>query len=438
MGSLTDLTKQALGLAPIQPTRLDVKLLSGTTDSIGRTLPMGQLLNTGGAQWLGSEGSELTRNGYSNHATAYSVINYILSTGATLPWGVYQLQADDTGKRLAKHPLYDVLYRPNPKQTWPELLTAAKGYLLTTGNAYFYSVRPQFGRQAGKRAEIWVLPAPLVEIEGGGWMQEVTAYKIRKQDGTYTRYEPDEVLHLKYWNPDDSKYGLSPVAAGIDTITVAKAGLVSRVRQYQNQGPAGIIYDKSSTEKWSPEQSATVRNWFRRFLPGGKQGGEIPVVGGEIGYTQLGLSPVDLDVLAAIPHDKDAVADLYRFPGQLLNGSKGTTFSNMGEASRGLYSRCVLPLETQMRDGLNRWLGADYDDAIYLDFDTSGIAELQANKQELATWLSTAYWIPVKRKQELMGEKVEWTGPEYLIPAMLVGSDTLDAAPTEEVPPVTE
>lgn len=432
MGSLTDLTKQALGLAPIAPTRLDVKLLSGTTDALGRTLPM-QFTGAGDVRWLGNEGSELTRNGYTNHATAYSVINYILTTAATLPWGAYKLTEDDTGERLPKHPLYDLMYRPNAKQTWQELLTQARGYLLTTGNAYFYAVRPEFGSRAGKKGELWVLPSPLVEIDGGGWMQEVTAYKIRNTNGTFTTYAPEDVLHLKYWNPDDSKYGLSPVAAGIDSITAAKYGLTSRVRQYQNQGPAGIIYDETSTEKWTAEQSATVRNWFRRFLPGGKQGGEIPVVGGKIGYTQLGLSPVDLDVLAAIPHDKDAIADLYRFPGQLLNGSKGTTFSNMGEAGRGLYNRCIIPLESMLRDGLNRWLGADYGDEVYLDFDLSGIPELQANKKELAEWLAVAWWVPVEEKQKMMGVETKWDGPAYMVPAGLMGSDSLGAPATGEV-----
>lgn len=435
MGSLTELTKQALGLAPIRPTQLDLKLLSGTTDALGRTLPMSgvSLMGTTSVQWLGNEGNELTKNGYSNHATAYSVINYILSTGQTLPWGVYKLKQDDTGERIPKHPLYDLMYRPNPRQTWPELLTAAKGYLLTTGNAYLYAVRPKFGSQSGKIGEVWVLPSPVVEIVGGEWLKEVESYRIRNDRGTYDTYAPEDILHLKYWNPDCAKYGLGPVAAGIDTITAAKAGLVSRVRQYQNQGPAGILYDETSTEPWTDGQKATVRNWFRRFLPGGKQGGEIPIVGGKMGYTQLGLSPVDLDVLAAIPHDKDAVADLFRFPGQLLNGSKGTTFSNMGEASRGLYNRCVIPLETMLRDGLNRWIGPDYDDAIYLDFDLSGIPELQANKQELATWLATAYWVPTQEKQRMMGVEVDDTLPKYFIPAGLVSSETIGLPPTEEI-----
>jgi HK97 family phage portal protein len=424
-----ELTKQVLGLAPVRPLDMDLKLLNGTIDALGRTLPM---QFTGAAvQWLGAEGAELTRNGYSNHSTAYSIINYILTTGAALPWGVYQLQADDTGKRLAKHPLYNVMYRPNPRQTWPELLTEAKGYLLTTGNAYLYGVRPAFGGSSGKIGEIWVLPSALVEVLGGEWMKEVTGYRIRNENGTYTTYEPTDILHLKFWNPDNSRYGLSPIAAGIDSVTAAKAGLTSRVRQYQNEGPPGLLHGKGEGAAWTPEQADRVQSWFSSFFRGGRRSGKVPVISQEVGFLNMGLSPVDLDVLAAIPHDKDAVADLFRFPGHLLNGSRGTTFANYGEAARGLYNRCVVPLETQLRDGLNRWIGPDYADAVYLDFDLSGVSELQANKQEMATWLSTAWWIAVEDKQKMMGVETNWDGPKFMVPAGLVGSDSLGALDTE-------
>lgn len=431
MNALLDTTLQTLGLRKVAPTQLNLKLL---TDSLGRTLPMQFTGST--IQWLGTEGAELTRNGYSNHATAYSIINYILSTGAALPWAVYKLQADDTGVKLPKHPLYDLMYRPNPRQTWPELLTAAKGYLLTTGNAYLYGVRPAFGSRAGSLGEIWVLPSPLVEVIGGEWMKEVTGYRIRNENGAFTTYQPADILHLKYWNPDDSRYGLSPISAGIDSVTAAKAGLTSRVRQYQNEGPPGLLHGKGEGAAWTEQQADRVQSWFSSFFRGGRRSGKIPVVSQDMGFLSMGLSPVDLDVLAAIPHDKDAVADLFRFPGHLLNGSKGTTFSNYGEAARGLYNRCVIPLETQLRDGLNRWLGVDFDDGVYLDFDLSGIAELQANKQEQAAWLSLAWWVPTQEKQRMMGVEVDDDLPKYFIPAGLVSSDTLGAAATEV--PLTE
>ena len=441
MGAFSDLAKQALGLAPLRPTALDAPLLKslsgfgGGLDELGRTLPL-QFTGNNAAQWLSQEGNELTRAGYTNHGTAYSVVGYILALGQNLPWGVYRL-VDDKPVKLVKHPLYDLLYRPNPRQSWGDVATALKGYLLLTGNAYLFGVRPALGSKRGKIDELWVPDPARVEVLGGGFMQPITGYNYLRPDGSKQFMPPENVLHYLYWNPGDARYGLSPIAAGIDAVTASKAGLTARVKQYQNQGPPGILYDETSAEPWTAEQAGTVRRWFDRFTgQSNSRSGQLPILGGKLGYLKLGLSAVDMDVLAAIPHDKDAVADLFRFPGQLLNGSKGTTFANMGEAGKAAYNRCVVPLETQLRDGLNRWLGADYGDEVYLDFSLAHVPELQQDKKAMAEMLALCPFITNQRKQELMGEEVDEDFPKYLINGSLITPADLTAPEGGDVAPV--
>ncbi|UOR07183.1 phage portal protein [Hymenobacter aerilatus] len=422
MNTTLEVALQSFGLRKVQPTSLDLKLL---TDSIGRTLPMSgyQLVGDSPAKWLGAKGQDLVKNGYTNHHVAYSVINYILSVAQAIPWGVYKVTEEDAAAELLpKHPLAETLYRPNPRQSWADLKTELEGYLLTTGNAYVYGIRLESGPNRGKMREWWALEAPIVEVMGGGRMQEVTGYRIPDGRGGYINYEVEDVLHLKYWNPGDYRYGLSPITAGIDPVTAAKSGIESRVRQYQNAGPPGLITDASpDNADWTDAQQNRLQGWFRSFFSGGRRSGDIPLVTGDIRYVSTGLGPVDLAVLEAIPHDKDSVADLFRFPGQLLNGSKGTTFSNMGEAGKALYNRCVIPLETIIRDGFNRWLGEEYNDEAYFNFSTSDIAELQEDKAQRAIYLDKAWWIPVVEKQRLDGVKPDWDGPKYMVPAQYVG-----------------
>lgn len=433
MNDLLDTALQAFGVRKIAPTKLDVKLL---TDPLGRALPIGgsgaQYVGTAPASWLGTGSQDLSANGYSNHGTAYSIISYILSTAAPIPWAAYAVdKTDNRAVKMPKHPLADLLYRPNPQQSWAELKMQVEGGYQVAGQAFVRRVRPGAGSKEGKTAELWCLVGrvDLLPLTGLGQFDAPTGYRhYDPLTGAVTDYPAEDILHLKTWNPADPHRGLSPIAAGIDAVTAAKAGLESRVRQYQNQGPPGIIFDES-TEKWTPEQAGGVQRWFDSFLPGRRRQGNVPVISGKLGYLKLGLSPVDMDVLAAVPYDKDAIADLFHFPGQLLNGSKGTTFNNMGEAGAALYSRCVLPLETVFRDALNRWLGAEYGDGVYIDFDVSHIPELQPNKQKLAEWLNTAWYVPVRLKQEMLGIPVTWDGPEYLVPMNLVPAEELGAVP---------
>ena len=86
-----------------------------------------------------------------------------------------------------------------------------------------------------------------------------------------TDYPPEEILHLKTYNPLNPHRGLSPLAAGNDALTAAKSGLESRVRQYQNQGPPGIVYVKPGAgqlEDFTPDQASGIQRWFDSFRPG--------------------------------------------------------------------------------------------------------------------------------------------------------------------------
>lgn len=434
MNEILNVALQAFGVRKTEATRLDLKLLS---DELGRTLPINggggaQYVGTSAVNWLGTGGKDLAQSGYSNHGTAFSVVSYILDTAAPIPWAVYKLDGtDNRATPQPKHPLASLLYRPNPTQTWAELKRQAQGGYEVKGEYFLRGVKPGAGTKSGKTAEIWCLVGKVELLPLTGLSEFDTPTGYRHTDaltGRVTDYPAEEVLHVKTWNPTDPHRGLSPVQAGIDAVTAAKSGLESRVRQYQNQGPPGIIYDESEA-KWTPEQAGGVQRWFDSFLPGRKRQGNVPVISGKLGYLKLGLSPVDMDVLAAIPHDKDAICDLWHFPGQLLNGSKGTTFNNMGEAGAALYNRCVLPLETVFRDSLNRWLGPEYNDEVYIDFDVSHIPELQPNKEKLAAWLGQAWWIPTMEKQRMMGIAPDDTLPKYLFPSTLVTLEELGTPP---------
>lgn len=106
----------------------------------------------------------------------------------------------------------------------------------------------------------------------------------------------------------------------------------------------------------------------------------------------------------------------------------------MGEAGKAAYNRCVIPLETQLRDGVNRWLGKDYNDEIYLDFSVAHVPELQEDKKALAEMLALCPFISNWRKQELMGEEVDKSVPEYTFPSSVVTLADLQAVPA--MPPL--
>lgn len=435
MGSLTELTKQVLGLAPPRPLQMDQKLLSGTTDALGRTLPMSgfTLMGSSGPQWIGFD-QKLTRDQY--QGVVFLIVSSILRKAKAVPWGVFKPGSKDERASLvpASHPLNSLLWRPNFRQSWGDVIEEMGGFLLIRGNSYGYAIKPEFGTGAGRTSELYPLPAGRTKpMPGERWIDPVKGYKFDEGNGKVTVYTPEEVVHIKYWNPDDANEGLSPLEAMAKFVTAADSGLNASVRQFQNQGPAGIIFDKSSGEPWTPAQSQTVRSWFRSFFPGGKQHGELPIVGGELGYLQLGLSATDLDVLESLQVTTRMLCSGYGYPAELLNDKAASTYNNISEARKAAYTDAILPLLDKLKEGYNRFMGPEYKDDVYFDYITDGIPELQENKKEQVLMLKDAYWMSTQDKQRSMNLEVDDSLPKYFIPAGLVGSDSLSLPPTEEL-----
>jgi HK97 family phage portal protein len=429
MGSVTDLFKQAVGLAPIRPTPLDLKLL---TDGIGRTLPMSGYSFTGanGTTWLNYD-QALTRDQY--QGVVFLIVSNILRKAIDIPWGVFRPGKQDERAELveAGHPLNKLMWKPNLKdESWADVIEGMGGYLLLRGNSYAFGVKPEAGSKRGQLQELYTLPAQRVKpVAGERFIDPVKEYRFDEGNGKYTVYQRQQIAHCKYWNPDSGAEGLSPIAAMSKMATAADSAIQTQVGQFQNQGPKGIVFDKSSTEPWTSEQQSTVRSWWNSFFTGGRRSGELPIVGGELGYLQLGLSPADLDVLEALQVTTRHLCSGFGYPAELLNDKAASTYNNVSEARKAALTDAVLPLLRRVRDAVNRLLGDAYADNAYFDIITSGIPELQEDRSKQATMLSTAYWIPVQDKQREMGIKPDDTLPKYLFPSTLVTAEELGAAP---------
>jgi HK97 family phage portal protein len=139
----------------------------------------------------------------------------------------------------------------------------------------------------------------------------------------------------------------------------------------------------------------------------------IAVSAYEVDWKQIGLSPVELNIIESEKWDMKALCNIYGVPSQLLNDSDSKTYNNQQEGEKALTLRCAIPLLDSLRDNLNRKLHTDWGykgTDIYVDYDIKVYQELESNKTEQVTWLNNAWWIPPAQKNEIMGIKT----PSYI------------------------
>lgn len=420
------------------------KSLALQVDGLGRTLPNFQLMG-GSLSWLTGSWADKLRG------QVWRVANFYATTAAQVPFALYQPGPDGKAQRVLKHPVLDLLYQPNEDWGYFMFLYAVLIQLRSAGNCFVTTITPEFGSKAGKPGELWLLPLlnvqPLLDgkpIPAGMVLTKpVTGYRYTpdlSKPGEYQDLERTQVLHLKQYNPDGGIWGLGCITAAEKEITGDDSSIRTQIALLQNKGPQGALWFEPVNNQPPQLGNAVVPDMRRRLgrnFSGPDNAGQFPILTNKVGWTAIGTNSVDLQILDFRRANFSDICSYYGVPSTLLNDKEGTTYANLEAARKMLYTQAIMPVLQYVGSELTRWLVTQFDPAMWLEPDTSNIQELQANKKEQADWLSVAWWIPIKRKQEIMGETPNWDGPEYLVPASLVDPKA-QPVPADTTDPVDE
>lgn len=377
--------------------------------------------------------------GYQYNADVYSVINLITRKAATAAPILYEIVDDRAFQRYKsftanmskpqdiaeanhlrqkalvevdeRHPIIQTLHNPNDFQSFYEFMDNYLGFKLITGNSYVYGVGAVTGPNAGKFKQLYVLPAHLTRIVSGGKYDPVKGYTITTAYD-FQEIMAEKVMHSKYWNSDYSVegshlYGQSPLRAALRVLQQSNDAQTASVKMLQNTGAQGILFDNSDDSFLTPEQAADIKRMYKTEYSGPENAGNIIVTSAKIGWQQLGLSAVDLQIMEAMKMNLRQLCNIYRVNSALLNDPDNKTYNNMYEARKALISDAILPELTSARADFNKWLVEPYNKSenkrYFLDFDLDVFPELQEDKKEQIQYLERAWWLTPNQKLEEMG-----------------------------------
>ena len=432
------LTKTAAALGEIRAA-YDAPLLAkafAEGEYGGRALPM-QFYGDA-VRWLGGESGAWAGR---MRGQVWRINHFFATTASAVPFALYAPGKDGKPARVLRHAVLDLLYQPNADEGQSTFFHAVATELKATGNCFISTVRPSIGRRAGQPTELWRLPAANVEPRGGSRTTPVTEYRYTPdltKPGQYLDLPRADVLHLKQYNPAGSKYGLGCIVAANQEITLDDASITAQVAQLQNMGPKGVLWFEPVDSR-APELGASVlpdlRSRLSRTFSGPRAAGQFPILTNKVGWTSTGVSAVDLDILNARRANFNDLCGYWLVPSILLGDKEGTTFANMGEARKMLYTQAIVPHVAYLCSELSRWLVPQFEATYWLEPDTSGVAELQEDLAAKVAWLKDAWWLTIQRRQELCGETPDPLLPRYLVPMGLVDPLAVIAAVDDDPAP---
>jgi len=344
---------------------------------------------------------------------------------------LYKVNKKENIDEITSHRVLDLLNKPNRFMSKFELLEAIETFLKLVGNAYILKVRGESTKQV---QELWMLRPDWVKIYYDP--EKIINYYEYNCQGTITRYEPEDVIHIKQFNPKDPFYGLSTVKPMIECIkTLIFSTRYNMNFFYNSARPDALIISK---QKMKPEEAEEFEKKWRQKYGGWENSNRVGFIGGDATYQQVSQSARDMQFDRLTDVTQNQILSAFGVPKPVV---AMTTELNRATADAAIYAFMKFSIQPDIQriiDKLNDGLISEFGEDIYLDYENPVPIDRVALVGEYAIgwnkWLTTN---EIRDKEGLLPVEGGWTilvpFGEVPIDEATVGNESANTPPEGKV-----
>jgi HK97 family phage portal protein len=364
-------------------------------------------LETGGrARWTPRDYAALTREGYVANAVVHRAVRLVAESAASATYLAYE-----AGAVRDRHPLLDLLARPNPRQERAAFLEAIAAHLLIAGNAYVEAVTLGESGAAAVRELYALRPDRMRVVPGPGGWPEAYEYTVA---GRTLRFEQNAansfssvppILHLTQFHPLDDHYGLSSLEAAAVACDVHNSAARWNKALLDNSArPSGaLVYAAGEGTVLTDSQFERLKRELEAHYQGALNAGRPLVLEGGLDWKPMSLSPKDMDFMEAKHAAAREIALAFGVPPMLLGIPGDNTYSNYQEANRVFWRGTVLPLAARIGAALAQWLSPAFGGDVRLEVDLDAVPALAADRAAWWDQVTGAPFLTINEKRALVG-----------------------------------
>ena len=288
--------------------------------------------------------------------------------------------------------------RPNPLQTWGDIVGLYETNMACNGNCYLYILRGDFSNEP---LALYVLPSHMMEIvvkKGASMLgtENPIDYYMLIEGDRYVKFDVEEVIHIKYPNPEYDMngahlYGLSPLKAALRNIQSSNLGIDLNVDTMLNGGAFGFIHGKNGMPL-DVDQADSIKDRLKEMRASKDVLGKISGASGELGFTQIRLSAKEMELFNYFNFDQKQICNVLGWSDLLLNNDDGSKYDNIESSEQRVVVNTSMPslqlFDEAMTDVfLPLFKGYEKTTLIH---DPSDLPEMQQDMAKLVEWLSKA------------------------------------------------
>ena len=352
----------------------------------------------GAARWTTRSYAGIAREGFMRNPVAHRCVRLVSEAASSVPWLLYE-----GTRELDRHPLLDLLGRPNPRITGASFIESLCGHLLLSGNAYVEAVAV-----GDAPRELHLLRPDRVAVVGGadGWpaAYDYTVGGRRRRIAAEPAHGPG-LLHMALFHPLDDHLGFSPLESALMALDLSNTAASWNKALLDNSArPSGaLVYQPGEGGNLSEEQYARLREELEDGYSGARRAGRPMLLEGGLDWKSMGLSPREMDFVEARNGAARDIALALGVPPMLLGIPGDNTYANYAEANRAFYRLTVLPLLGRTAAAFGDWLSPFFGGGLRLAHDTDAIAGLAAEREALWKRIGGAAFLTEAEKREAVG-----------------------------------
>lgn len=359
-----------------------------------------------------------------------TVISFLARNIAQIGLHTFRRVSLTDRERVTDHPLPKLLGRPNPRTTRYRLIDSLVNDLGIYDNAVWLKTKVDDQPQGLIR-----LPPAQVKPIGDTWMWP-DGYRFTGSKGSRD-FRPDEVVHFRGYNPEDSRWGLSPMETLRRILAEEYQASVARDQLHRNGARfAGWIERPKDSTEWSRTAARQFAADFHASWSGtGPQAGGTPILEEGMTYkANPGLTPKDLQYLEVRKLTREEIAAAFFIPPPLIGILDHATYSNITQQHQQLYQDTLGPWLKMIAEEIGLQLVPDFDKTgdMYVEFN---IQEKLQGSEEQFTQIQTAVggaWMTRNEARARLNLPKVDGGDELITPMnVTVGGQ---ASPTDSAP----
>jgi HK97 family phage portal protein len=268
---------------------------------------------------------------------------------------------------ILQHPLLDLLDRFN------DFTSASDGFYITqshrklTGDSFWYLEGSGINTQS-----IYILPPDKVTIKLGkaqGSQRVIDGYEYQdsiKGEQININYKPEEIIHFKVPNPQNSYRGLGAVQAAAQAIDTESMANEATTKFFER----GLIADFIlTTEKnLTPEQLKQLHTEFRNTYGGVANAYKVPILSGGVVPNNIQMSSKEAQMLEQQEWLRDKITSIFGNNKAVLGIVEDVNRANAEATTLQWKRSTVRPEMKGICDTLNEFLVPRYGDNLLLGF----------------------------------------------------------------------